>query len=309
VIVLIGLGLGYALDALEQRQSQASVIAIEPFADVMPHFYTRRDWSAWVSTGRLQIVCGPSYSEGPLAWETLEPSNEAPVLVAPTLAIGWSAVVAACRAAWMRAKRGTRMDPFLAPVKQSMLHPAVLTTLEHFAASARGPIVEIGAYVGGATIALARGVRDSGRDTPIVTIEPGGTYPHHPDLPSIDIFRDLERNLRARRLDRFVILHEGLSSDRAAVELVTSVLAKHDARIGMLCIDADGEVQRDFDLYLPVCGDGCLLAVDDYSSVAPNEKTAPTQAAVDRLLAEGRAHPLGVHGYGTWMGVYRPHGD
>jgi predicted O-methyltransferase YrrM len=306
VLVVIGLGLGYVLDALERRGSNATVIAIEPFAETLAYFDARRDWSAWIETGRLHVVTGPHYGEGPQAWRQIAPADVPPVLVNPALAMHFSSTVAACRIAWMRARFGTPLDPHVPVVKQSMLHPVVLTTLEHLASTVDGPIVEIGAYVGGATIAMARGVRDSGRSTPIVTIEPGGAHLTHPDLPSTDIFGDLQRNLQARGLERFVTLHRGLSSDAESMQLVRATLAAQGRGIGMLCIDADGNVQRDFDLYLPLCASGCLLSVDDYVSTDAHTKADATQAAVRQLMADGKAQQLGVYGYGTWMGIYRP---
>jgi len=306
VIVVIGLGLGYVLDALERRGSRASVVAFEPFPEALPHFHARRDWAAWLDTGRLQIVTAPKFSGGKDAWAVLAPTELPPVLVTPALTAGFSASVAACRVAFMRSLIGTNLDPHLTVNKQSMLHPIVLTTVEHLASTVTGVIVEVGAYVGGATIAMARGVRDAGRQTPIVTIEGGGEYLTHPDLPSADIFGDLQRNLRSRGLDHLVTLHRGMSDDPAAIALVRATLAAHQARIGMLCIDADGLVQRDFDLYLPWCADGCVLVVDDYAATGLHLKAQTTQAAVQKLLADGKAKELGVYGYGTWMGIYHP---
>jgi len=306
VIVLVGLGLGYALDALEHRGSRASVVAFEPFPDALPHFHARRDWSAWLETGRLRIVTAPGFSGGREAWAALAPVALPPVLVMPALAAGFSASVAASRVAFMRSLIGTNLDPHLTVNKQSMLHPIVLTTVEHLASTVTGAIVEVGAYVGGATIAMARGVRDAGRKTPIVTIEGGGEYLTHPDLPSADIFGDLQRNLRSRGLDHLVSLYRGMSDDPAALELVRATLTTHNARIGMLCIDADGLVQRDFDLYLPWCADGCVLVVDDYTATGLHAKALSTQQAVQKLIADGKAHELGVYGYGTWMGIYHP---
>lgn len=306
VIVVIGLGLGHVLDALDRRGSVASVVAFEPFPDGLPHFHARRDWSAWLDTGRLQIVTAPAYVGGKDAWTAIAPVEMPPVLVMPALAAGFSATVAACRVAVMRSLIGTNLDPHLSLNKQSMLHPVVLTTIEHLASTSRGVIVEVGAYVGGATIAMARGVRDSGRETPIVTIELGGEYLTHPDLPSDDIFGDLQRNLQSRLLDHLVTLYRGRSDDQAALDVVSTTMAAHDARIGMLCIDADGKVQRDFDLYLPWCADGCVLVVDDYLATGLHAKALSTQEAVQKLLAEGKAQELGVYGYGTWMGIYHP---
>jgi len=305
VIVLIGLGLGFALDALERRGSHAEVLAFEPFPESLAHFHARRDWSEWLDSGRLRIVEGPGF-DGTRAWAALDPAEMPPVLVNPPLAAAFPSVVAGCRMALTRARCGSRLDLQKPEVKQSMLHPVVLTTLEHLAANVSGVIVEIGAYVGGATIAMARGVRDSGRPTPMVTIEYGGDYLTHPDLPSSDIFGDLQRNLATRRLDHLVTLYRGMSADQGARDAVSAAVASRGAKIGLLCIDADGQVQRDFDLYLSQCADGCLLVVDDYATTGLHTKAQTTQAAVQQLMADGKARELGVYGYGTWMGIYHP---
>lgn len=304
VVVVIGLGLGYVLEALERRGSRATVLAFEPFADCLPHFHARRDWSAWTASGRLHLVAGPD-GDGAAAWAAIDPEVMPPVLVNPSLARSFSSVVASARMALTRARFGSRLDLQKVEVKQSMLHPAVLTAIEHFAAGATGPIVEVGAYVGGATIAMARGVRDAGRTTPIITIERGGAYLEHPQLPSSDICADLEHNLKVRGLDAFVHLHRGLSTDAAVLDRVRDSVAVHGG-IGLLCLDADGLVQRDFDLYLPWCAEGCVLVVDDYAATGLHEKALPTQQGMQRLLDAGKAFPLGVHGYGTWMGLYHP---
>jgi hypothetical protein len=89
------------------------------------------------------------------------------------------------------------------------------------------------------------------------------------------------------------------------MQLVRTVLATEGRGIAMLCIDADGEVQRDFDLYLPLCANGCILSIDDYVASDAHGKADATQAAVRKLIADGKAQQLGVYGYGTWMGIYR----
>src|SRR5215469_10683883 len=57
--------------------------------------------------------------------------------------------------------------------KYSMLHLDVLILVYHFAKHCSGSILEIGAFVGGATIAAAFGMRDSGTRKNFITIEPG----------------------------------------------------------------------------------------------------------------------------------------
>ena len=62
--------------------------------------------------------------------------------------------------------------------KYSMLHLDVLLLIYHFAKLCSGAILEIGAFVGGATIAAALGVRDSGQEKKLIAIEPGGSVKH-----------------------------------------------------------------------------------------------------------------------------------
>jgi len=303
-IVVLGLGLGYMLDALEREGDAIRVLAFEPFPEAIPHFHARRDWSAWLDTGRLHIVEGPEYRDAAEAWAALSPTEVPPVVVNPVLQHACPELVAAARGAITRARFGSRFDSRLTTVRQSMLHEHVLTFLEHAAATSIGAIVEIGAYVGGGTIAMTTGIRDSGRDTLMITIEPGGAYPTHPHLPSQDIFSDLWANLRARGLLPYVTLLRGTSSDPQIVETVRARLAERDLTIGLLCIDADGQVQRDFDRYPPMCAPGCTLVIDDYTGPPENTKTDPTRAAVDALVAAGHARELGVCGWGTWIGVW-----
>ncbi len=61
--------------------------------------------------------------------------------------------------------------------KYSMLHLDVLILIYHFAKICFGQILEIGAFVGGATIAAALGIRDSGKRTKLLAISPGSACP------------------------------------------------------------------------------------------------------------------------------------
>src|SRR4029450_1936881 len=62
--------------------------------------------------------------------------------------------------------------------KYSMLHLDVLLLIYHFAKTCSGAILEIGACLGGATIAAARGIRESGKRKTLITVEQGGILEH-----------------------------------------------------------------------------------------------------------------------------------
>src|SRR5262245_27853001 len=71
----------------------------------------------------------------------------------------------------------------------SMLGQEALVQLERLASLCQGPIVEIGPYIGGSTLAIASGARSK-----VVTVEIGGSNPDHPTIPSANIVADLRSN-------------------------------------------------------------------------------------------------------------------
>src|SRR5215467_8446616 len=144
--------------------------------------------------------------------------------------------------------------------KYSMLHLDVLILIYHFAKLSAGAILEIGAFVGGATIAAALGVRDSGREKKLITIEPGGGVKHK-RLGTRNILRDLERNLAKERVANMVRLVKGKSFKPETMSAVREALGPD--QIGLLILDADGAKRRDIDGYRDKFSEGSWMVNDD----------------------------------------------
>jgi methyltransferase family protein len=188
--------------------------------------------------------------------------------------------------------------------KYSMLHLGVLLLIYHFAKICSGSILEISAFVGGATIAAAFGVRDSGRRKKLIAIEPGGSLKHK-QLGTRNILRDLERNLARQRVSEMVTLVKGRSFDPVAISAVHQALWSD--KIGLLILDADAGKRRDIECYRDNLAEGCWMVIDDYRGADSNVKSAPSRADVDALIAEGSLEPLGFYGWSTCVG--RWHGN
>jgi L-amino acid N-acyltransferase YncA/predicted O-methyltransferase YrrM len=188
--------------------------------------------------------------------------------------------------------------------KYSMLHLDVLILIYHFAKICSGHILEIGACVGGATIAAAFGVRDSGQKKKLVAIEPGGSLKHK-RLATRNIFRDLERNLAKQGVSEVVSLVRGRSFDPAAISAVNETLGKD--KVGLLILDADAAKQRDIERYRDRFAEGCWMVIDDYYGTDTNAKITPSRADVDALTAAGYLETLGFYGWSTWVGRWRGH--
>ena len=186
--------------------------------------------------------------------------------------------------------------------KYSMLHLDVLILIYHFAKIGSGDILEIGAFVGGATIAAAFGVRDSGRNKKLITIEPGGSVKHK-RLGTRNILRDLERNLARQRVTEMVTVIKRRSFDAATIRAVHDTLGPD--KIGLLILDADAAKRRDIECYRNRFSDDCWMIIDDYYGTDSNEKITPSRADVDALVAAGSLEPLGFYGWSTWVGRWR----
>jgi predicted O-methyltransferase YrrM len=183
--------------------------------------------------------------------------------------------------------------------EHSMLHLDVLTLIYHFSKICAGDVLEIGACLGGSTIASAFGVRDSGQRKTIVTIEPGGRFDHR-RLPTKNILKDLKKNLTRSGVADLVTLIEGHSWKDETVAAMRQRL--QPGRVGLLIIDADGNVKRDLDHYRDFLAGGCWVVIDDYYMPGAESKDVLTKSQVNDLVAAGQLQPLGLYGWGTWVG-------
>jgi predicted O-methyltransferase YrrM len=185
--------------------------------------------------------------------------------------------------------------------KISMLHTDVLTILYMLVRESQGAILEIGPYIGGSSIAISKGLESMGQGgkRKYLTIESGGKYLEHPDLPSNDIIGDLTCNLTKYGYRDWMQLIQGWSGEKHVMDALMSKLAGDS--IGLLFIDADGNVDRDFKLYLPLCSDNCYLVIDDYTG-PETLKALPTKICIDGLVADGVLEAFGIYGWGTWIG-------
>jgi phosphinothricin acetyltransferase len=186
--------------------------------------------------------------------------------------------------------------------KYSMLHLDVLILIYHFARICSGQILEIGAFVGGATIAAAFGVRDAGQSKKLIAIEPGGSVKHK-RLGTRNILRDLERNLTRERVAKTVTLVKGQSFKPETMSAVRRALGSD--QVGLLILDADAAKRRDIDCYRDKFSEGSWMVIDDIYGADANEKITPSRADVDALVAEGLLEPLGFYGWSTWVGRWR----
>lgn len=186
--------------------------------------------------------------------------------------------------------------------RQSMLHHDVLLLVYHFASICHANVLEIGAYLGGSTTAAAWGIRDSGHAKKLITVEPGGRVDKH-RLATKNILRDLKKHLAKHRIAEQVALIEGHSWSPPVPDRVREILGSD--KVGLLILDADGQVKRDLDLYGDLLVDDCWLVIDDYSGPAENIKVLPTRGEVDELVAQGKLLQLGFYGWGTWIGKWK----
>ena len=186
--------------------------------------------------------------------------------------------------------------------KHSMLHIDVLLLIYYFAKTTARSVLEIGAYLGGGTIAAAWGVRDSGRDRSIISIEPGGAC-EHPRLPTKNILKDLKKNLAKRGVSDRITLLEGFSRDKEVVAAANQRLSP--GSVDLLIIDADGDIKGAIDLYGHLLSPECWMVIDDYYCPAPGSKDVFVRPQIHSLVNAGQLETLGFYGWATWVGRWR----
>lgn len=182
----------------------------------------------------------------------------------------------------------------------SMLHPDALALLYHYGAHAEGPVLEFGPYIGGSTIALARGAVDIGNSARVTSVELGQDY-RHPTHVTTNIVESLAANLKSYGVDERVNLIVGHSRDQSVLDSVKSVF-DDTGPFSCFVIDADGYIEEDLALYKRFLAPRCHFVVDDYFSPGAPDKEATTRSQLAALERRGLVEPFGVYGWGTWFG-------
>jgi predicted O-methyltransferase YrrM len=177
----------------------------------------------------------------------------------------------------------------------SMLGETALSVLEQLAIRSNGPIIELGLYIGGSTIAMATGCRYG-----LVTIELGGENPRDDHLASKDIIANLRRNLRGANVAERVKIIQG--HFRSAAVYDQAARDKAGARAGLLFIDVHPGTELALSLYARLLRDDAFVVVDDVQSESATEKAALVRGFIDKLKAAGILIEIGIFGWGTWFG-------
>lgn len=178
----------------------------------------------------------------------------------------------------------------------SMLAEPTLRAMHAIAATTNGVILEIGAYVGGATIVLLDGAAQGGTD--VVTLEEPVSH-EHPEIPTKNSVEDLRRNVQllSSHAERHFLI-PGCSFE-------TDVLGRlHHALLGreisFLAWDADSLFERDLALLAPFLAGGCVIMIDDYFSA--ESKSDRLSKTVDALIEDGILEPVALLPWATWFG-------
>jgi hypothetical protein len=184
-----------------------------------------------------------------------------------------------------------------------MLALETLSAVSSATAITSDAVLEVGTYVGGATIALARGIKarpsPSREATRFVAMEKGGAYLGGRP-PSNDILADWRRNVKQFRADEVnPTMIEGNYGDTHNVENFVRLL--EGARIGVLMIDADGWVDRTLNLFAKYLAVDAVLIIDDYVVTSKTDKGSHTFPVVDRLCSLGYLKKWTLVKY-TWIG-------
>jgi predicted O-methyltransferase YrrM len=179
----------------------------------------------------------------------------------------------------------------------SMLDIDVLVLIYHMAKVCEGGILEIGSFLGAATVAAGLGLRAAGNAKKFLSIEQGGRLKDH-RLATKDIFRDLTKHVSRAGLAETVSLVHASSFDEKTIASVKKEFGPGE--IGLFIFDADANFRRDIDCYGDRLANRCWVVVDDY--ISTTVKGGATRGPIDELENAGRLVPLGLYGWGTWIG-------
>jgi hypothetical protein len=182
----------------------------------------------------------------------------------------------------------------------SMLSVETLKAVYLLSGACDRSIVEIGAYIGGATVTILHATKK--RKNVFVTVEEPVEHPSHPAIPTRNTIDDLNTNIRAFRLARENhYLIPGASFEAWVLGSLQHRLLGNP--VGLLVWDADTCIDRDLILLSPYLGEKCLLVIDDYLS--REVKSARITLVVNDLVRRGIIEQIAYLPWATWFGRLR----
>lgn len=155
---------------------------------------------------------------------------------------------------------------------RGMLNPLVYRRLYKLAYRLPDlPIVEIGGAAGSASIALALGMKESGKRSKLIVVEKmeGGSR-----IRIGGYNENLEHvlgNFRRYGVEHMITLYP----HTLTLENGHEVVALAGGKIAAFMHDADGRLDRDFALFWPILMEGGAIVIDDYGNRATFQPISP----------------------------------
>lgn len=166
----------------------------------------------------------------------------------------------------------------------SMLSIDTLSKLRYVINHSEGAVLEVGCYIGGSTCAIGDAMRATGRKH--IVVEPGGSLPAHPSLPSNDILADWHRNVCGWGIaDQTTLIPK--FGHEAADEIADNLQGE---KLGVVFIDADGAAGLIIAAIKHLMSDNCILILDDFGE---DTKGSGVKQFVEDALNAGCVDELG----------------
>ncbi|HTV03198.1 MAG TPA: 6-hydroxymethylpterin diphosphokinase MptE-like protein [Luteitalea sp.] len=140
VVVLLGVGLGFAIDDVLARRPDARIAALELAPELLAAFCERRDWSALLASRQLVVAAAPGYALDLSSWDDDVLADAPLVIVHPVIARERVDAFAAAHDAWRqalferRANAGARRAFSALYVRHTLANAPRLTTESDVAA-------------------------------------------------------------------------------------------------------------------------------------------------------------------------------
>ena len=156
IVIFVGVGLGYVVDAIERLSPSTRVLVVEPLAETAAAMLERRDWRERIASGLLCMLVGPDFAGASEAWRFVDDVEHPPLLVASVFQRELPAETAKAREVAVQAVFGARAN---AEARRRFAPRYLCNTLRNAAAISRSADIDVlrGALSGVPAVLVAAG--------------------------------------------------------------------------------------------------------------------------------------------------------